>query len=35
MVALMHGANVLRVHDVAETIDIVKIFRAMSNKEEI
>lgn len=35
MVALMHGASILRVHDVAETVDIVKIFRAMSNKEEI
>lgn len=32
MVALMRGARVLRVHDVAETVDIVKVFSAMSNE---
>lgn len=32
MIALMHGASVLRVHDVAETVDIVKVFSAMSKK---
>jgi len=32
--AMMNGASILRVHDVAETIDAVKIYTAMTNAGE-
>jgi dihydropteroate synthase len=35
MVALMHGASVLRVHDVAEASQIVKVFNYMTNNRKI
>lgn len=30
--AVVHGANILRVHDVAETIDVVNVFKLMEEK---
>ncbi|MGX5172801.1 dihydropteroate synthase [Aliikangiella sp. IMCC44653] len=31
LVALQNGANIIRVHDVAETRDIIKVYQALSN----
>ena len=32
VLAAMQGASIIRVHDVPETIDAIKVFRAMRNE---